>query len=348
MSRPLGRSTAPKPAGGGRGGPSGVKGAQRAFMQLGGTREGDRRAGHVGAPSPSRPLRRRPARQVDPAPRARRVQKLGCGRWPAGSVDVGRYCDASFIPLRRPLPGAAKTRLPDAVPLRPAARAARPRRRRQGSGAPRPTPPADGASPPDPAAQAGTRRPRHARRPQPTAAPSPLVLLHRHSADAAALASTNDRRRLDLPASRTRATTAGRTPAAADRALGHREPALGIPAHPRRVAAPRRSGLGNRDPYDAAPPRAWPRAKAHDHHLASVPAPAGRRNRRLRPASPSTPSGCAGCRCCSSSNSTRGGSTWLGRPPTPTAPGSPSRPATCCWHWRSGDDGCASCYGTVM
>jgi hypothetical protein len=40
----------------------------------------------------------------------RRVQKLGCGRWPAGSVDPGRYCHASFIPLRRPLPGAAKTR----------------------------------------------------------------------------------------------------------------------------------------------------------------------------------------------------------------------------------------------
>ena len=32
---------------------------------------------------------------------ARGVQKLGCGRWPAGSVDAGRYCDASFIPLRR-------------------------------------------------------------------------------------------------------------------------------------------------------------------------------------------------------------------------------------------------------
>jgi hypothetical protein len=37
--------------------------------------------------------------------------------------------------------------------------------------------------------------------------PSPLVLLHRHPADAAALASTNDRRRLDLPTSWTRATT---------------------------------------------------------------------------------------------------------------------------------------------
>ena len=56
--------------------------------------------------------------------------------------------------------------------------------------------------PPDPATQDGTRRPRHARRHQPTVAPSSLVLLHRHPADAAALASTNDRRRLDLPARR--------------------------------------------------------------------------------------------------------------------------------------------------
>jgi hypothetical protein len=62
---------------------------------------------------------------------ARRVQKVGCGRWPAGSVDAGRYGEASFIPLRRPLPGAAKTRLPDAVPLHPAARDGCPRRRRQ-------------------------------------------------------------------------------------------------------------------------------------------------------------------------------------------------------------------------
>jgi hypothetical protein len=40
----------------------------------------------------------------------RRVQKLGRGRWPAGSVDADRYCDASFIQLWRPLPGTTKTR----------------------------------------------------------------------------------------------------------------------------------------------------------------------------------------------------------------------------------------------
>jgi hypothetical protein len=46
------------------------------------------------------------------------------------STRVG-YCDASFIPLPRLLPGAAKPRPPDAVPLHPVARDARPRRRRQ-------------------------------------------------------------------------------------------------------------------------------------------------------------------------------------------------------------------------
>src|SRR5512132_3758648 len=55
-------------------------------------------------------------------------------RWPAGSVDADRYADALFIPLRRLVPGAAKTRLPDAVPLHPSACPAGPWRRRQGSG----------------------------------------------------------------------------------------------------------------------------------------------------------------------------------------------------------------------
>ena len=138
--------------------------------------------------------------------------------------------------------------------------------------------------------------------------PSPLVLLHRHPADAAALASTNDRLRLDLPTSWTRATTAGRTRAAADRPLGHREPALGLPAHPRRVVAPRRSGVGNairttrrRHELGPAPRRTtttW-RVFLHQQATGIVACDSSR----------STLSGCAGCMCCSSSNSTRGGST---------------------------------------
>jgi putative transposase len=41
-----------------------------------------------------------------------------------------------------------------------------------------------------------------------------------------------------------------------------------------------------------------------------------------------------GCMCCSLSNTTPGGCTWPGRPPTPTAAGLPSRSATCCWCWE--------------
>ncbi len=117
---------------------------------------------------------------------------------------------------------------------------------------------------------------------------------------------------VDLPASWTRAVAAGRQRAATDRSPRHGEPPLGLPAHQGRAAPTRRAGPGHRDPLDAAPPWARPCAAALDHHLAGVPAPAGRRARRLRPASPSTPSGCDGCTCCSSSNWTPDGSTWPG------------------------------------
>jgi hypothetical protein len=42
-----------------------------------------------------------------------------------------------------------------------------------------------------------------------------------------------------------------------------------------------RTGLGDRDPHDAPPPRARPSPAPHHnhHHLAGVPPPAGRRNR---------------------------------------------------------------------
>jgi hypothetical protein len=53
-------------------------------------------------------------------------------------------------------------------------------------------------------------------------------------------------------------------------------------------------------------------APRRDHHLARVPAPAGRGDRRVRPASPSTPSAYGGCTCCSSSSWAPGGSTWPG------------------------------------
>jgi putative transposase len=48
--------------------------------------------------------------------------------------------------------------------------------------------------------------------------------------------------------------------AAADRPLGQGEPALGLPAHPRRADAPRRADLGHCGPHHAAPPRSGPDA----------------------------------------------------------------------------------------
>jgi hypothetical protein len=93
--------------------------------------------------------------------------------------------------------------------------------------------------------------------------------------------------------------------------LGRENP-LGLSAHPRETAALGGAGLGIRDPD--YPPPSWTRSRpaSHNHHVAGVPAPPGRRDRRLRPASPSTPSRCGGCRCCSPSSWTLGESTWLG------------------------------------
>jgi len=168
------------------------------------------------------------------------VQKRGRGWWPADSVNADRYCDASFTQLRRPLPGAAKTRLPDAVPLHPAACPAGPWRRRQGSGDPRPAPPTHGAGPPDGSAQDRAHRPSPARRHQPCLAPIPLVLFLCQAGDAAALAPMPGGRRMDLPAPPARPTSAGRGRATADHPPGQGEPSLGRPADQGRTPAPRR------------------------------------------------------------------------------------------------------------
>jgi hypothetical protein len=85
-----------------------------------------------------------------------------------------------------------------------------------------------------------------------------------------------------------------------------------LPAPQGRTPAAWRARLRHRDPVHATPPRAGSGAATHDHHLAEVPAPAGRWDGGVRPASPSTPSGCAGCTCCSSSSWTADGSTWPG------------------------------------
>src|SRR6266545_3666261 len=193
------------------------------------------------------------------------------------------WCAGSSTPLSETIPRAAQTRLPHAVPLHPAPRPARPRRRRQGPGDPGPPPAAHRPPTSAPTTQAGTRRPRPARRGQPRPATRPLVVLPRQARDAAALASATGRRRLDPPAPRNRATATRPGVAAAHRPPGQREPALGLPAHQGRAAPVWPARLGDRDPHHAAPPRTGPDATTNDHHhLAGVPAPAGRRDRRLR------------------------------------------------------------------
>jgi hypothetical protein len=50
----------------------------------------------------------------------------------------------------------------------------------------------------------------------------------------------------------------------------------------RRTSTAWRADLGDRDPHDAAPPRARPGTAAGEQHLAGVPSPASRRDRGLR------------------------------------------------------------------
>jgi putative transposase len=94
--------------------------------------------------------------------------------------------------------------------------------------------------------------------------------------DAAALAPAPRRGRVDRPAYWPGEATARPGRPAADHPPRHRESSLGLPAHPRRTGAPRRAGLGNRDPHHPAPPRPGSGTAADRHHLASVPPPAGR------------------------------------------------------------------------
>src|SRR5215211_4836476 len=107
-------------------------------------------------------------------------------------------------------------------------------------------------------------------------------MLLRTAPDATALASAAGRRCLDLPAPPDRTASAEPGGAAADHPPGPGEPHLGLPARQRRAAALGDLGLGNRSPNDAAPPWARPSTAADGHHLAGVPAPAGRRDRGLR------------------------------------------------------------------
>jgi hypothetical protein len=108
-----------------------------------------------------------------------------------------------------------------------------------------------------------------------------LVVLPREARDAAALALTADRPRLDRLAPPEGPTTAGQGPATADYPPGQREPSLGLPAHQRRTTAPRRPGVGH-DPHHHASSRVGSCASAGGYDLAGVPAPAGHRDHGLR------------------------------------------------------------------
>ena len=184
-------------------------------------------------------------------------------------------------PPRRP-PGAAQTRLPFAVPHHPAPHPARPQRCRQGPGDPGATPPARRAAAPGSSTQVRADRPCRACRPQQGAATGTLVVLHRQTRDAAALASPPGRSRVDISPSWTWASATRRGRAAADRPPGTGESALGLPAHPRRAAPAWDPGLGNRDPRNAAPAWLGPCATAGIDDVAGVSSPAGHWDPRLR------------------------------------------------------------------
>jgi hypothetical protein len=145
---------------------------------------------------------------------------------------------------------------------------------------------------------------------QPGTAALALVVLLREARHAAALASATGRRRLDLPAPWNRATATRPGHPGADRQPGQGEPALGLPAHQGRAVAPWCSDLGDRDPHHAAPPWTGSDAAADDHHLAGVPAPAGRRDPRVRLLHRRQHLAAPGCTCCSSSSWTPAASTW--------------------------------------
>jgi hypothetical protein len=77
-------------------------------------------------------------------------------------------------------------------------------------------------------------------------------------------------------------TAIGSGGAAADRPPSQGEPAVGLPAHPRRAATARHPGLCIRNPRHPPPARPRPRTAADRHLVAGVPEAAGRRDRGVR------------------------------------------------------------------
>jgi hypothetical protein len=147
---------------------------------------------------------------------------------------------------------------------------------------PGPPPPADSPAPPAPTASAPAPGPCAACRPEPPPAQAPMVDLRGHTRDAASMAPSHGAPTLDLSNPATRPTADSRSAAEHDRAAGHREPTVGLPAHPRGAAAAWLSGL--RQLYRQGRARQRPPAgtATGPHHLAVVPTPAGSRHPRLR------------------------------------------------------------------
>src|SRR5213078_1471997 len=110
------------------------------------------------------------------------------------------------------------------------------------------------AAPPASTAPLAAHRPCAACGVEPSAPTGALVGVPGAARDAAALAPTPRGPALDLPHHLPWTACDIRRGAAACRAACSRESAVGLPADPRRVTAPWRSGVGQLDPEDSARP----------------------------------------------------------------------------------------------
>jgi hypothetical protein len=111
-----------------------------------------------------------------------------------------------------------------------------------------------------------------------------MVHLRCHARDAASLAPPHGAPTLDLLSPTTRSATDSQLGADLDCAAGHREPTLGLSAHPRGAAAPWLSCLGQlhrQGPARQRPP-AGTTSNCQVHDLAVIPTSPGSRHRGLR------------------------------------------------------------------
>ena len=143
----------------------------------------------------------------------------------------------------------------------------------------------------------------------------------RHPGDHPALAPPTDHPPLDHPARPARSTSHPRWPARPDRAPGHREPHVGVPAHPRRARRPRLPDRRLHRLDHPAQRRHRPLDRGEpDHH---GPSSCGPKRTRSSPVtcSTSTRSPCTGSTRSSSSSTPPAGCTSSASPRTPPVPG---------------------------